>query len=167
MTARVVIREAVPEDAEVMARMLHRLAETLGDGAVFASDAETLRTHGFGPDARFRGLIAEAAGAPVGLVLYFPHFSTTRGMPGAYVLDLWVDPDHRGGGLGERLIARVAEGAARDWGAGYILLTVHRDNPRAASFYDRLGFAEQVNDAPMVLKGAAFAALARKMGAAA
>jgi len=156
MRAPAHIRTATAADAGTLAMMLARLGDELGEPP--ATTEATIRTHGFGPGARFSCLVAEAA-APMGFALYFPHFSTTRGAPGAYVQDIWTAPEARGQGLGARLLAAVAAAARRDWGAAYLALGVHGHNAEAARLYARLGFAaEEVQ--PMALTGAGFTALA-------
>jgi GNAT superfamily N-acetyltransferase len=159
MTDGIKIRAARPEDAGTIHAMLAELTRELGLAADTGSTDAVIRSHGFGPQARFSTLIAEA-GAPVGFALYFPHFSTLRGQPGAYVQDLWAGPACRGQRVGARLLAAVAEAALRDWGAGYLALSVHAHNAAAGRFYERLGFAAQSGEQPMILDGAGFAALA-------
>jgi len=157
-------RLATPNDAPEIARMLALLADDLGDRDAFSSTPDLIRQHGFGADALFHTVIAEAD-VPVGLALFFPHFSTTRGQPGAYVQDLWVDQEQRGLNIGRVLLRAVAQYAARNWQAAYIALSVHADNTGAMRFYDRLGFDTQVTDRPMVLKGAGFRSLIQRESA--
>lgn len=159
MTGGVRIRAGEPKDARAIHAMLAALADDLGCGARFASTEATIHSHGFGPRARFSTLIAEAE-MPVGLALYFPHFSTTRGQPGVFIQDLWCAPACRGQGIGATLVAAVAEAAARDWGAAYVALSVHDHNRAAGDFYGRLGFEGALGDRSMFLSGAAFAKVA-------
>lgn len=161
------LRAATPEDAAAIVAMLARLAQETGDGDRFASTPETIRTHGFGPEALFGTLLAEDAGAPVGVAVFVRHFSTTRGQPGVYVQDLWTSPAARGRGLGAALLAGVADHARRSWGARYLALTTHGHNDRARAFYRRLGFAAHPDDVPMTLDGPAFDALGARAEAAA
>ncbi len=56
----------------------------------------------------------------------------------AFLTELWVEPEHRGAGLGARLLAAV-EAAARAAGAGAIHLQVRPENP-AQRLYLRTGF---------------------------
>ena len=167
MSAAARIRLAGPEDSAAIAWMLQQLAHELGDGAVFASTEDTIRRHGFGAEASFAAMLAETDGTPQGLALFFRHFSTTRGLAGVYVQDLWIAPERRGERLGKNLLAMVADHAARTWDAAYLALTVYRDNSDAARFYDRLGFDTHHNDAPMSLAGSAFRELAQTAGVAA
>lgn len=161
------IRLAIPEDAGAVAAMLSRLAQETGDGARFASTPDTIRAHGFGPDALFDTLIAEPRGRPDGVAVCVRHFSTTRGQPGVYVQDLWISPAARGGGLGAALLAAVADHARTGWGARYLALTTHGHNKRARAFYARFGFIAHPDDVPMTLDGAAFDALGRRAESAA
>jgi GNAT superfamily N-acetyltransferase len=166
MTQGVRIRTGCPEDAGAVLSMLTALAGELGLTERFASNEAAIRQHGHGARPLFSTQIAEAE-APVGLALYFPHFSTMRGRPGVYVQDLWTAPGMRGQGLGSDLLAAVSEAAARDWGAAYMALSVHGHNAGAERFYARLGFEPAPDERPVILGGQGFAALAAKRKATA
>jgi ribosomal protein S18 acetylase RimI-like enzyme len=99
-------------------------------------------------------VLAESAGAPVGVALYSLFLSTTRGRVGAFVTDLWVDAGQRGTGLGRRLLAGVRDRAAADWGATFLRLNYFADNPGAVAFYDRLGFRGTEGEVWVTLEGA-------------
>lgn len=58
----------------------------------------------------------------------------------SWLTALWVDPTARGRGLGLRLIEAVADWA-REQGAAAVELSVTTNNPAAAAFYTRAGFA--------------------------
>ena len=58
----------------------------------------------------------------------------------ADVVGVYVNPDHRGRGAVDALLAAAAAWAA-DLGLDRISLDVHRDNLRAARAYRRAGFA--------------------------
>ena len=47
-------------------------------------------------------------GAVVGIALWFLNFSTWRGTHGIYLEDLYVQPQHRGAGLGKELLRTLA-----------------------------------------------------------
>lgn len=59
----------------------------------------------------------------------------------ASVDDVFVDPDHRSGGIGHALIASV-EAWARQKGADGVSLQVAAANARGRKFYEDLGFRE-------------------------
>ena len=155
-----VIRAAEKGDAQIVADMLTILAREIGDAERFCSTTEIIARYGFGENALFHSMIAlqdcESGIDPIGLALFFPTFSTTRGQPGLYIQDLWVSDRARGKGLGRQLLKATIKQAEKKWNAAYLSLTVYADNPTAAAFYRRLGFKQGDNDCPMMLDGAAF-----------
>ncbi|MCK7435678.1 GNAT family N-acetyltransferase [Enterobacter bugandensis] len=82
-----------------------------------------------------RGLswLALANDQPVGFVLAKAHPSSL------FIVELSVDLDWQGKGIGRQLIARVAD-CARKRGLTALMLTTFRDVPWNAPFYARLGF---------------------------
>jgi GNAT superfamily N-acetyltransferase len=153
------IRQAVEADAAVVLDLLTALAREISDAPDFRSTAAALRRHGFGPGRLFHATLAFSDGTPVGLALYFPTFSTTRGAPGAYVQDLFVAAEARGSGLGRRLLQVVSREAEAAWGATHLTLTVHGGNAAAQDFYRGLGFVLRRGEVPASLDGQAFAQL--------
>lgn len=85
-------------------------------------------------------MLATAREETCGAVAFAPCFSTYRGGPGLFVSDLWVSEGMRGQNLGPRLLAAAGRYARQQWGAGFLKLSVYHDNPRAQTFYLRLGF---------------------------
>jgi GNAT superfamily N-acetyltransferase len=55
------------------------------------------------------GIRSDEVLAGVGTALWFLNFSTWRGTHGIYLEDLYVQPEHRGGGLGKELLRTLAE----------------------------------------------------------
>src|SRR4051812_12040665 len=102
------IRAATIDDCEPIARLIRELAryEKLEHEA--KATAEDLRRDLFGDRIYAEALIAESDGEPVGFALYLSNYSTFRGRPGLYLEDLFVQPEHRGRGLGKRLITKLA-----------------------------------------------------------
>lgn len=93
---------------------------------------------------RYRLLVADAGGALVGYALYFFTYSTFLAQPSLYLEDLFVQPDARGRGLGERFMRRLAAESLRE-GCGRFEWTVLDWNVRAQKFYRSLG-AELLDD---------------------
>jgi len=153
------LRQANATDATVIAQMLACLADDLGDGDVFSSTSATILKHGFGDVPMFHVVLAETEGRAIGFALYFAHYSTTKGGPGVYVQDLWIDPSARRDGLGHRLLAAVAAHAKKTWTAAFMKLSVHSDNPDAERFYRRLGFTAATNETAMIANIDAYDAL--------
>ena len=102
-----------------------------------------------------RAVLAVDAETPVGVALWSPFVSTTRGRIGAFVTDLWVHGDQRGAGLGRILLREVREAAHARWGATFLRLNHSADNPGAAAFYARLGFQPNPKDLWLTLEDAA------------
>ena len=152
------IRLAGPQDAGAVSAALRALSRDMGDGHR-ASDA-LIAAAGFGAHPAFLALLAEAGGTVVGLALFSPFLSTTRGKVGAYVSDLWVDASQRGQGLGPRLLAAARDTARDRWGGAFLRLAVYHDNPRAMAFYARLGFIATEGEHWIALDGAALETLA-------
>jgi ribosomal protein S18 acetylase RimI-like enzyme len=136
--AAIRIRPAHVGDAARLDRAMRDLSDALGDD--HRATPEAIARGAFGAEPSFHALIAEADGRFCGAALYSPLFSTIRGGAGVYVSDLWVEPEARSGGLGQRLLAAVAEAAAARWQAGFLRLGVHPHNEGARRFYARLGF---------------------------
>ena len=54
-------------------------------------------------------ILAEENGESVGFALFFHNFSTFLGRAGIYLEDLFVQPEHRGKGIGKALLQRLAQ----------------------------------------------------------
>ena len=155
----VTIRPAEASDAATIVRLVRELAayEDLLD-QVRLTEADVLRD-GFGERPRFACLLAEVDDAPVGLALYFEDYSTFEGRPGIFVEDLYVAEAARGLGVGQQLLARLAQiTIERDY-RRLDLMVLHW-NP-ARGFYDRLGFRHSADWLPYRLSGDALARLAQ------
>ena len=84
------------------------------------------------------------------LAIFFPEYSSWRGVPGVYVQDIYVMDHLRGSGLSRLLLESVKERAMR-WGGRYVRLTVYDGNQNAVSFYKHLGFETCDDELPLVL----------------
>ncbi len=153
------IRQATAADCDAIQSMLTRLALELGDSEKFQCRIEDIRDHGFGERPLFRCLIASRHQENLGLALFFPVFSTTRGQPGVYLQDLWISSDCRDSGLGTRLLRQVAISAGQQWQARYLDLMVHGHNLAAERFYRRHGFDERGEDRHLSIDGDKFCRL--------
>lgn len=102
------IRPATPSDLSVIAQLIRELAayERLADKVVL--NEAKLGEHLFGARPYAEVLLAEDAGAVVGLALFFHNYSTFGGRPGIYLEDLFVRPESRGKGLGKALLVALA-----------------------------------------------------------
>jgi GNAT superfamily N-acetyltransferase len=74
----------------------------------------------------------------VGFALFFHNFSTFLGRPGLYLEDLFVKPEWRGRGIGQRLLVHLAA-IAVERGCGRMEWNVLDWNEPALRFYERMG----------------------------
>jgi ribosomal protein S18 acetylase RimI-like enzyme len=139
MTA-VRVREARPADAETVAAFSHALSRE--EGYVPALQARHVRIEGFGPGARFRALIAERDGRPVGYALFYPAYDTDHAARGLYLQDLYVVADARRHGAGRALMAAVARACQADGGC-YVFWNALPNNRAGLAFYHAIGAHEE------------------------
>ena len=134
------IRPAEPSDLPEIAALIRELAdyEQMTDDVVW--ETPQLERELFGPDPAAHVLLAVTDdGEVAGMALWFRTFSTFLGVPGIWLEDLFVRPEHRGSGYGKALLERLramtdgrVEWAVLDW------------NQPSIDFYRRLG-AEPVD----------------------
>ena len=81
-------------------------------------------------------IVAESgAGQVIAIVNYVVHESTTAKEPVCYLQDLFVDPPHRGAGVGRQLIDWMLEEMKRQ-GWSRVYWNTKEDNYRARALYD-------------------------------
>jgi GNAT superfamily N-acetyltransferase len=125
-------------DASLLKALICELAEYERElDQVVITEADLMRD-GFGPEPKFRALIAEWDGQAVGYALFFGFYSTWEGRPGLFLEDLFVREAFRGKGIGRALLSTVAGIAQRENCYG-IRWEVLNWNLRAIDFYKRLG----------------------------
>lgn len=78
----------------------------------------------------------------VGIAVWFLTFSTWTGVNGIWLEDLFVDPAHRGTGLGKALLAALA-GVCAERGYPRLEWCVLNWNTPSIAFYDSLGSLPQ------------------------
>ena len=91
------------------------------------------------PAFDMHGLVAEDDGEVVGIAHYSFTYSSWAKSPHLYLEDLFVDPAHRGAGIGKALILALEE-PARARGSEKIYWETHKHNKVARSLYE--GIAE-------------------------
>jgi GNAT superfamily N-acetyltransferase len=134
------LRDATPADVPELLRLIHALAvyEKLEHMAV--GTPAQLRDALFGPRPACSALIAERGGRAVGFALFFTTFSTFLCKPGLYLEDLFVEPEHRGAGIGKAILRYLARLAVeRDYGR--FEWRVLDWNEPSIRFYQSLGAA--------------------------
>lgn len=142
------IRPATTDDLPEILRLVHELA-------VYEREPDAVEA----TEADFAAVLFPAEGAPtvfchvveadeagtrrvVGMALWFLTFSTWTGKQGIHLEDLYVEPEHRGSGLGKALLTRLAQiGVER--GHRRMEWKVLRWNEPSIAFYDSLGATPQ------------------------
>jgi GNAT superfamily N-acetyltransferase len=153
------IRTATSADVSQILQFIHRLAEYEREpNAVVATEQDLLRD-GFGPEPKYRCLIAEWDGAPAGFALFFFNYSTWLGQPGLYLEDLFVLPEMRGKGMGKALLQKLAQIAVEENCYGMRWQVLEWNEP-ALKFYDSLGATIMDEWETMRLMGPALSRLA-------
>lgn len=135
MTAPVLLREATAADLEAVAGLIRALADYERMAADVTWTIEELGHSLFGPGAVPRVVLAEVGRDGVGMAIWFPTYSTFRGRPGIWLEDLFVQPEHRGRGVGRLLLEHLFELA----GDGRVEWSVLDWNTPSIRFYESLG----------------------------
>jgi len=132
------IRPATKEDVGLILEFIYALAEYEREPhAVKATEMDLLRD-GFGPEPRYRCLIAEQDGVPAAFALYFYNYSTWRGRAGIYLEDLFVKPEFRKRGIGKALLLHLAKLAVEQQCARLEWSVLDWNKP-AIDFYEKMG----------------------------
>ena len=137
-TPAITLRPATRADIPQILAFIRGLAEYEKLAHEAVATPALLETHLFGERPAAEVVIAEVDGTPAGFALFFVSFSTFLGRPGLYLEDLFVLPDHRGLGLGKRLMVHLAR-LAVSRGYGRFEWSVLDWNEPAIRFYRRLG----------------------------
>src|SRR5580700_11171654 len=98
------IRPASIDDVTLLRTLIRELAEFERELHLCLIEEQDLARDGFGPDPKFRALIAEWEGQPAGYALFFGYYSTWAGA-GLYLEDLFVRSPFRGKRIGMALLA--------------------------------------------------------------
>jgi len=159
--SEITVRPAASGEMPQVLEFIRELAryERLEDQVV-ASEADLAAALG-GPRPYAEVVFGCLDGVPVGFALFFHNFSTFLGKPGIYLEDLFVRPEARGRGVGERLLAWLAR-TALERGCARLDWAVLDWNEPSIGFYRRLGALAQDQWTGYRLSGAALAALAAR-----
>jgi GNAT superfamily N-acetyltransferase len=140
MTESFRIRPATPADTPEVFRLIKGLAEYEKLSDMVVGNEAMLGDALFGSRPSCEAMIAEHGGRAVGFALFFTTFSTFLCRPGLYLEDLFVEPGHRGHGIGKAFFREMAKLAASR-GCGRFEWRVLDWNAPSIAFYESLGAA--------------------------
>jgi GNAT superfamily N-acetyltransferase len=132
------LRPATAADTPALVGLIRELADYEKLSHLVQTTPERLQQHLFGPRPAAEAVVAEVGGEVVGFALFFTNFSTFLALPGLYLEDLYVQPAHRGSGLGTALLQHLAQLAVAR-GCGRFEWSVLDWNTPAIRFYERMG----------------------------
>ena len=140
------IRPAELRDVAPIVALIRELAEFEKLTHLLQVTPEKLRPHLFGEKPVAEVWVAERGAEALGegespvvaFALFFTNFSTFLAQPGLYLEDLYVRANHRGLGIGQALLTRLARLAAERH-CGRFEWSVLDWNENAIRFYEKLG----------------------------
>jgi len=132
------VREIRPDDVPAVVALVRELAEYEKAADEARMTEEQLRVALFGEAPKLFGHVAEVDGRVVGMAVWFLNFSTWRGTHGVYLEDLYVQPGHRGTGLGRELLRTLA-GVCVEQGYSRLEWSVLDWNAPSIEFYKAAG----------------------------
>jgi hypothetical protein len=132
------LRPARPDDAQALVGLIRELADYERLLHLVQVTPEQLALQLFGPRPAAEAVVAEHGGRVVAFALFFTNFSTFLGRPGLYLEDLYVQPAHRGEGLGRALLTHLGA-LAVERGCGRFEWSVLDWNQNAIRFYQKMG----------------------------
>lgn len=132
------IRQATHDDVALILSFIKELAEYEKLLNEVVATEEVLRETLFGNKPHAEVIFGELDGKPISFALYFHNFSTFLGRPGIYLEDLFVKPEARGQGIGQKMLAYLAH-LAKKRNCGRLEWWVLDWNETAIEFYKKLG----------------------------
>ena len=158
------LRAATPRDLGAIVGLIRELADFEKLSHLVVVTPDSLHPHLFGDKPAAEAVVAEvdfeSGPQVVAFALFFTNFSTFLGKPGLYLEDLYVQPAHRGRGIGKSLLQHLgALAVAR--GCGRFEWSVLDWNENAIRFYEKMGATVMPDWRICRVTGAALDAFAR------
>jgi GNAT superfamily N-acetyltransferase len=134
-----------PDHQETTVHLLNAYAmDAMGDGKPLSEMVKREVIPGLRQHPTTMVFLAYRESEPVGLAICFRGFSTFAARPLVNISDYFVFPEHRGAGIGRRLLAAI-EQRAREIGCCRLTLEVQENNHRAKAVYAKAGFSRDVH----------------------
>jgi GNAT superfamily N-acetyltransferase len=138
MNPKHTLRAAEPRDVKAIVGLIRELADFEQLTHLLQVTPESLQPHLFGPKPAAECVVGEVGAEVVAFALFFTNFSTFLAKPGLYLEDLYVQPQHRGRGLGRALLEHLGA-LAVERGHGRFEWSVLDWNQHAIRFYQGMG----------------------------
>lgn len=138
MSNKIEVRFAVETDVELILSFVKELADFEKLLHEVVATTAILKKSLFGPHSNAEVILIYFDGVPVGFALFFHNFSTFLGKPGIYIEDLYVRPELRGKGLGQKMLGFIAK-LAKTRDCGRVEWWVLDWNHEAIKFYKKIG----------------------------
>jgi GNAT superfamily N-acetyltransferase len=132
------VRAATSADVPLLLSFIHAMAAF--EKLTVSATEESLAAALFGEAPAGRALLAFVDERAIGYATYFFTFETMVGKRGLWLDDLFIDPSFRGKGIGQALMAYLADIAVQNQCARFEWMVLHW-NDAAIRFYHRLGAA--------------------------
>lgn len=133
------IRKGTPEDINALHALICELAEFERALPEVTNTPEQLLKDGFSENPLYGFYVAELEARVVGIALYYYRYSTWKGKV-LYLEDIYIQPAHRGQGIGEAFM-RVLETHAQTEQCARLQLQVLDWNEPAVRFYEKMGMS--------------------------
>ena len=134
----ITIRKATVEDSSIILEMIKGLADYEKLAHYVTNTVEAIEALFFEPNPIVHCLIAESSSKAVGFAVYLFNYSTFSGKKGLYLEDFFVDPNHRGLGIGQRIFDALIQ-IAQEENCGKMDWVVLDWNQPAMDFYHKYG----------------------------
>lgn len=135
------VRRANAADAAAVGRLLYDFNTEFGDPTP-PPEVNAARITALLAGGDTEVVLAEVAGAPVGLAVLRLRAALWSSSLECYLAELYVAPPHRGHGLG-RALMEAAIALARERGANYMDLGTAETDTAARALYESLGFSHR------------------------
>jgi GNAT superfamily N-acetyltransferase len=137
MTNTFTLKPATPNDVPLILSFIKELAEYEKLLHEVVATEEILKETLFGEKSHAEVVMGYLDNKPVSFALFFHNFSTFLGRPGIYLEDLFVKPEARGKGIGQKMLAYLAH-LAKERKCGRLEWWVLDWNETAINFYKKL-----------------------------
>lgn len=134
-----------PGHQQAILALLNAYAQDpMGDGKPLADEVQQRLIPGLQAHPTTLVILAFRGAEPVGMAICFRGFSTFAARPLLNIHDFVVLDQHRGQGIGRRVMDEV-EAAARRLGCCKLTLEVQENNHRARAVYASIGFKQSMH----------------------